>query len=76
MIEPFVAGIWCGVSKPPCREYLEPFIAEMKSLISDGLIINLKRITVKFGFCICDTPARAMIKGIPLIQYIAIQKSI
>lgn len=64
MFEPFFAAIWCGKSKPPCKEYLEPFISEMKDLMSEGLIVNSHLIKVKFGFCVCDTPARALIKGI------------
>lgn len=72
MIEPFFAGIWCGVSKPPCSEYLAPFISEMKMLVSDGLVVNLHRIIVKFGFCICDSPARALIKGKNYIVFLTI----
>lgn len=63
MIEPFFAGIWCGKSKPLCREYLEPLISEMEDLMSNGMIVNSHLINVKFGLCICDTPARVMLKG-------------
>lgn len=63
MVAPFIAGIWCGESKPPCKEYLKPFISEMKELLVNGLNIDLTHINVKFGFCISDTPARALIKG-------------
>lgn len=63
MIEPFIAGIWCGESKPPCREYLEPYISELKELLSNGLDVNLQHIIVKFGIGIMDSPARSMVKG-------------
>lgn len=62
-IVPFIAGIWCGVSKPPLNEYLLPFVSEMKNLLCNGLTINSHHIQIKFGLCICDTPARALIKG-------------
>lgn len=63
-VEPFFAGIWCGTSKPLLKEYLEPFVVEMKSLMINGVIVNSHKIDVRFGIFICDTPARVLIKGI------------
>lgn len=63
MVEPFIAGIWCGESKPPCKEYLKPLISEMKELLVNGFNIDLAHIIVKFGICVSDSPARALIKG-------------
>lgn len=63
MIDPMVVGIWCGEGKPPLNEYLEPLINELKSILLNGLIINSKPIAIRMGRVICDTPARAFVKG-------------
>lgn len=68
IVEPFFAGIWCGKSKPLLKEYLEPFVLEMKNLIANGVTVNSHKINVKFGIFICDTPARVLIKGIVSIK--------
>lgn len=62
-ISPIVVAIWCGISKPPLNEYLQPFVAEMKLLMSNGITINAHKIEIKIGRIICDTPARAFLKG-------------
>lgn len=43
--------------------FLELFVEELKELTQTGLIINDATIMVKIRCLICDTPARAMIKG-------------
>lgn len=63
MVPPFIVGVWCGVGKPLCQEYLKPLVAEMKDLMSNGLTVKLKQFVVKFGFVISDSPARSLIKG-------------
>lgn len=63
---PIVAGIWCGNGKPPLNEYLTPLISELKELLMNGITINNHSIGIRFGWCICDTPARSFLKGIAL----------
>lgn len=36
----------------------------MELLLGNGLTINGHFIEIKFGLCICDTPARVMVKGV------------
>lgn len=63
-IQPMVIGIWAGDSKPNLNEYLLPLVTELDSIISNGININSHHVAVKMGQIICDTPARAFIKGI------------
>lgn len=64
-IQPLVIGIYYGGAKPKdAGQYLKPFIEELVELLEHGLQINDKRITVKVRCFICDTPARAFIKGV------------
>lgn len=59
-----VVGIYCGVGKPPCLEsFLRQFIDELKDLLQNGIIINGFQINIRIRGFICDTPARAFIKG-------------
>lgn len=66
IIPPIVTGIWCGNGKPPLSEYLSPLISELKELLSNGIVINGHIVKILFGVCICDSPARSLIKGITL----------
>lgn len=63
-INPIVIGIWSGRGKPPINEYLTPLIDELKEVLENGMNINGHSIKIKFGWCICDSPARAHIKGL------------
>lgn len=64
-IEPLVIAIWCGDSKPnELNAFLRPFVTELEELLQNGLSINGHHITIKVRCFICDTPARALIKGI------------
>lgn len=62
-----VIGIWSGESKPPLAEYLHPLIDELKTILLNGVHLNSQRIEIHIGNIICDTPARAFIKGLMLI---------
>ncbi|XP_061716895.1 uncharacterized protein LOC133524769 [Cydia pomonella] len=70
-LAPFVVGIYAGDGKPSDLDsFLKPFVTEMKQL-EEGLILNAahdsneeKIIHVKLRAFICDSPARAMIKGV------------
>lgn len=63
MVKPFVIGIWAGESKPDLNEYLLPLVTELQTILSSGIYINTHHVTFKLGQIICDTPARAYIKG-------------
>lgn len=63
-IRPFVIAIWCGEGKAVLNEYLAQFVAELKSLLTTGIVINNNMLHIKIKAFICDTPARAYIKGI------------
>ncbi|XP_063370451.1 uncharacterized protein LOC134658734 [Cydia amplana] len=68
-ISPIVVGIYEGKSKPSdLNLYLKPFVNEMKQ-IENGFTITtltgeLKTIEVSIRAFICDSPARAFIKGV------------
>lgn len=66
-------GIWCGDSKPPLNEFLEPLISELDDMLVNGISINGQNISVKFGRAPCDTPARSHMKNnkINIFIYIA-----
>lgn len=62
--QPFIIGVYYGVGKPKNLDiYLEDFVVEMKQLLNDGIQLTSKIITVKIRCFICDSPARAFIKG-------------
>lgn len=57
-------AIWCGTTKPTnLSEYFGRFVGELKQLLNDPIVINNHQIYVKLRCFICDTPARAFIKG-------------
>lgn len=62
-MSPFVVAIWCGEGKAVLSEYLGPFVTELKSLLLTGIMLNNYKIVIKIKAFICDTPARAYIKG-------------
>ncbi|XP_046554432.1 uncharacterized protein LOC124263771 [Haliotis rubra] len=63
--QPFIIGLFYGASKPPkLGEYLNEFVEEMKGLERDGLDLNGLKIEVSISCFICDTPARAFVKGV------------
>lgn len=67
-LRPIVVGIYSGHNKPSDLDgYLRMFVDEMKKLLKDGILIVIngkeKIVGVKIRAFICDSPARAMIKG-------------
>lgn len=62
-IRPFIIAIWCGDGKAVLNEYLEQFVNEFMSLSQSGIQINSHRISIYIKGFICDTPARAYVKG-------------
>lgn len=63
-IKPVVVAIWHGKNKPmDMNEYLAPFVSELKNLVENGLQIKGKKVGVAIRSFICDSPARASVKG-------------
>lgn len=63
-VRPMVIGIYSLKTKETnVNGYLTPMVNELKPILQNGLIINGHNITVKIRCFICDSPARAFIKG-------------
>ena len=61
--KPFVAGMYCGDSKPAsASEFLEDFVEECCKLIKEGFVIDNTVYKVQIDAFVCDTPARSFIK--------------
>lgn len=59
-----ITAVWCGTTKlTNLSEYLGQFVGELKFLLSEPISINSYQITVKLRCFVCDTPARAFMKG-------------
>lgn len=62
---PFIVGIYAGNGKPnDLNAYLHPFVQEMHTLLQYGLLVNNSKINASIRCFVCDSPARAMIKGV------------
>lgn len=63
-LEPMIIGIYHGKGKPEnLTEFFSPFIEEMNNVIENGITINNYKLTIKIRCFICDSPARAYLKG-------------
>lgn len=63
-IRPMIISIWCGIHKPnSLDEYLTPFVNELNSLLENGVTVNGFVISISVCCFICDSPARAFLKG-------------
>lgn len=70
-VPPQTIGIYCGSAKPEnIVEFLSKFVEELKSLMQNGINFNGTCITIGVRAFICDSPARAFIKGIYLYEVI------
>lgn len=66
MIESHVLYNHVRISGKPTsvNTFLSPFVTELNELLCDGLVIDgQKHVSFKVRCFICDTPARAMIRG-------------
>lgn len=62
--KPMPIAIFSGDSKPTClEEFLRPFVVELRCILNNGVIVNDQQINVRLRCIICDSPARAFIKG-------------
>ncbi|XP_055603903.1 uncharacterized protein LOC129752134 [Uranotaenia lowii] len=63
-MNPMIIGISHGQSKPTSVEdFLNPFVNEALPILQTGISINGKLLSVRIRAFICDSPARAFIKG-------------
>lgn len=63
-IKPMVIGIYSGKHKPTdLTTFLNPFVDEMEEVCRNGILINGFKITVLIRGFVCDSPARAFVKG-------------
>ena len=63
--EPFVVGIFCGISKPhDLNAFFADFVDECQQLAHDGIRIGDHNLCVELHSFVCDAPARAMIKNV------------
>lgn len=63
-LKPLPVGIFLGTSKPSnVNEFLTPFVDELLPILENGFIVNYCTINVKVRCLICDSPARAFVKG-------------
>jgi len=69
-IKPMIIGIFCGKGKPSdLLQFLQPFVNESQVIFSNGLSINGNKVEVKLRCFVCDSPARAFIKGRYTLYY-------
>ncbi|XP_019735241.1 uncharacterized protein LOC109521683 isoform X3 [Hippocampus comes] len=62
--KPVLIGLFCGTSKPnSLAEYLHDLVHELKALQS-GFLFKQKSFFVNVVSVVCDTPARAFIRGV------------
>lgn len=63
-ISPFPVGIFFGDSKPSnLDQYFGQFITELNVVLVEGITVKNKHFDVRIKCFICDSPARAFIKG-------------
>lgn len=76
LIKPMAIGIFFGESHPQNTTYFNEFIQEMNTIIQNGLIINGKKLSIRTRSFICDSPARAFVKGKNFLRFEIITSSI
>lgn len=62
-LQPMVAAVYYGETKPPLQLYLKQFVNELNEILRDGILINRQKITVGIKCFVCDTQGRSYIKG-------------
>lgn len=63
-VSPMSIGIFCGKAKTSdVDSFLTPFVNEMDEIMRNGMWINSHKITVRIRCFVCDSPARAYVKG-------------
>lgn len=63
-VPPMIIGIFCGKSKTSDVEsFLTPFVDEINEILRNGIWINSQKVTIRIRCFVCDSPARAYVKG-------------
>lgn len=70
-IRPIVIAIASGNGKPDLEKFLRPFVDEMNNLSVNGITFDSFLVKLEVKFFVCDSPARAYIKGIN-VNYIGL----
>ncbi|KAL0151586.1 hypothetical protein M9458_053103 [Cirrhinus mrigala] len=61
---PVLIGLFCGTSKPnSLADYLHDLVQELK-MLRDGFLFKQKTFFLHVASVVCDTPARAFIRGV------------
>ncbi|XP_058814401.1 uncharacterized protein LOC131678343 [Topomyia yanbarensis] len=69
-VAPMIVGIYAGKQKPTnVGTFLSPFVAEMEKIYQEGIYINGHKVTVSIRCFVCDSLARAFIKGLHTQTY-------
>jgi hypothetical protein len=58
----FVIALYGGKSKPANLDFLKEAVQELRDLLDEGFVANGKHFCCTLKMCICDAPARAMVK--------------
>jgi hypothetical protein len=64
----FVVSLYGGKSKPKDLLYINDMVGELKSLMSDGVLLYDVLLPCLPKMCVCDAPARAMVKSVKLFS--------
>lgn len=62
--QPFVIGLFYGVTKPDNLEFLSDFVNECRALLTHGIPYNDFLLNFTISALVCDAPARAFLKNI------------
>ncbi|XP_065094440.1 uncharacterized protein LOC135714965 [Ochlerotatus camptorhynchus] len=63
-VKPMIAGMFYGRNKPKkIEQFLSPFVTEIVPILQNGIHINGIKLNVNIRAMICDSPARAFVKG-------------
>lgn len=64
-IAPMAIAIFYGKTKPTSLDdFLGQLVEELVDVLNHGIIINNYKINVRLRCFICDSPARAFLKGL------------
>lgn len=60
---PMIIAIYFGPGKPELNEFFAQFVSEMQYLMTNGITHDNIHYCVLVNSFVCDSPARAFIKG-------------
>ena len=62
----FPVVLTCGSSKPKDLEFLDDLIKDLDNVLKNGVQDGNRVLPVSLRCCVCDAPARALVKGAKL----------